>query len=104
MKKLALYLSLLAVIVLLFIASLRIGIIHLQTPLWDLIGKHDGIDATTVWDVRFPRVFGAALLGAALGVAGVICNCFVVFQTKGNNQSPTDFFPVFINPDFSFFN
>jgi len=72
MKKLTLYLSLVAVILLLFIASLQIGIIHLQTPLWDLIGKHDGIDATTVWGVRFPRVFGAALLGAALGVAGVM--------------------------------
>ena len=70
MRKLWLYLVMVLILILLFIASLQIGIVHLHTSLWSLIGKHDGIDATTVWEIRFPRALGAVIAGAALGIAG----------------------------------
>jgi len=71
-KKLAIYFGSLALLFVLFVISLRTGIVHVQTPLWDLIGKHTGTDATTVWDVRMPRALGAMIIGAALGIAGAI--------------------------------
>jgi len=72
MKRSSLYLASLVLLVILFILSLEVGVIHIQTPLLKLIGKHSGIDATTVWDIRFPRAMGALIVGAALGVAGSI--------------------------------
>ena len=54
----------------LFVISLRTGIVHLNHSIFSLIGKHDSVDATTVWDVRFPRALGALIIGAGLGVAG----------------------------------
>jgi iron complex transport system permease protein len=56
----------------LFALSLRTGLLHLHTSLFILIGKNQGIDATTVWQVRLPRALGAILCGSALGAAGVI--------------------------------
>ena len=72
MKRSYLYLFSFVLLVILFILSLQIGVIHLQTPLIKLIGKNSGVDATTVWQIRFPRAMGALLVGAALGVAGAI--------------------------------
>ena len=63
MRKLWLYLVMVLILILLFIASLQIGIVHLHASLWSLIGKHDGIDATTVWEIRFPRALGAVIVG-----------------------------------------
>jgi iron complex transport system permease protein len=54
----------------LFLISLRTGIVHLNHSIFSLIGKHDSVDASTVWDVRFPRALGALFIGAGLGVAG----------------------------------
>jgi iron complex transport system permease protein len=57
----------------LFLLSLRIGVLHLQTPLLDILLKNNhGVDATTVWDIRLPRALGAIIFGAGLGFAGVI--------------------------------
>jgi len=50
--------------------SLQSGILHLHHSIFSLIGKSDSIDATTVWNVRFPRALGAVIIGAGLGVAG----------------------------------
>jgi iron complex transport system permease protein len=72
MKRSSLYLASLVLLVILFILSLEVGVINIQTPLLKLIGKHSGIDATTVWGIRFPRAMGALIVGAALGVAGSI--------------------------------
>ncbi|MEJ0014075.1 MAG: iron chelate uptake ABC transporter family permease subunit [Actinomycetota bacterium] len=38
---------------------------------FSLIGKHS-VDATTVWQIRFPRALGAVIIGAGLGIAGAI--------------------------------
>lgn len=70
MKKFALSIFFAALIAALFVASLQTGILHLSHSFFSLIGKHDSVDATTVWDVRFPRVMGALIIGAGLGVAG----------------------------------
>jgi len=70
MKKLLVSLFFSALIALLFIISLQTGILHLSHSFISLIGRRDSVDATTVWDVRFPRVFGALIIGAGLGVAG----------------------------------
>jgi len=56
---------------LLFVLSLKIGILQIHESLWSLIGKHS-IDAQTVWGVRFPRALGAIIIGAGLGIAGAI--------------------------------
>ena len=72
MKRRFLYLSLAIALVLLFILSLQIGLIHLHQSVFSLIGKNNSVDATTVWDVRFPRAFGAVVIGCALGVAGAL--------------------------------
>jgi iron complex transport system permease protein len=72
MKRSILYIAGLVLLVLLFILSLEIGVIQVHTPLLNLIGKHSGIDATTVWEIRFPRAMGALIVGAALGVAGAL--------------------------------
>ncbi len=71
MKKLFIYLTALLAISALFILSLKIGIVHIHEPLWSLIGKSN-IDASTVWQVRFPRALGAIIIGAGLGIAGAI--------------------------------
>lgn len=69
MKKIFIYVIGLILLSAIFISSLKIGVYQVHTPLLNLIGKHT-IDATTVWDIRFPRVLGAMIIGAALGVAG----------------------------------
>lgn len=71
MKKVAIYLCGSALLLLLFWLSLEIGILQLQHSIFSLIGKH-GVDATTVWQVRFPRALGAVIVGAGLGVAGAV--------------------------------
>ena len=71
MKKVIIYISGFALLFLLFWLSLEIGIVHLNNSVFSLIGKHS-VDATTVWQVRFPRALGAVFIGAALGIAGAI--------------------------------
>ena len=71
MKKLWIYLSGFAVLLFLFWLSLDLGILHLHRSVFALVGKHD-VDATTVWQVRFPRALGAVIIGAGLGVAGAV--------------------------------
>jgi len=71
MKKVAIYSSGLLVLLFLFWLSLDIGILRLHSSVFSLIGKHD-VDATTVWQVRFPRALGAVIIGAGLGVAGAV--------------------------------
>ena len=56
----------------LFLLSLNSGIVQLHSSIWSLLGHHTGIDANTVWQIRFPRALGAVIIGAALGIAGVI--------------------------------
>ena len=70
MRRLWLYTSIVLILIVLFILSLQIGIVHLHSSLWSLIGKNTGVDATTVWQVRLPRALGAIIAGAALGIAG----------------------------------
>ena len=55
----------------LFILSLTTGIVHIHESLWSLIGKNN-VDATTVWQLRFPRALGAIIIGAGLGIAGAV--------------------------------
>ena len=71
MKKVTIYCSGLALLLFLFWLSLDIGIVQLHQSVLSLIGKHN-IDATTVWQVRFPRALGAVIIGAGLGVAGAV--------------------------------
>ena len=71
MKKFSIYVSGFALLLFLFWLSLDIGILQLHSSIFSLIGKH-GLDATTVWQVRFPRALGAVIIGAGLGVAGAI--------------------------------
>jgi iron complex transport system permease protein len=71
MRKLLAYLGGFALLLLLFWLSLEIGILPLHRSIFSLIGKHD-IEATTVWQVRFPRALGALIIGAGLGCAGAI--------------------------------
>lgn len=71
MKKVSIYISGFALLFLLFWLSLEIGIVHLNSSVFSLIGKHT-VDATTVWQVRFPRALGAVIIGAALGIAGAV--------------------------------
>lgn len=72
MKKPLLYVSLIILTIFLFLLSLQIGILHLHSSVFSLIGKSNSVDATTVWDVRFPRALGAMIIGAALGIAGAL--------------------------------
>lgn len=72
MKRIAIYLFFSVLALGLFIASLNIGIIHIHSSLWHLLATHTGTDATTVWQIRFPRALGAAVIGAGLGIAGAI--------------------------------
>jgi iron complex transport system permease protein len=46
--------------------------VQLHTSLWHLLTHHTGTDATTVWQIRFPRALGATIIGAGLGIAGSI--------------------------------
>jgi len=62
----------LILLVALFLLSLNSGIVQLHSSIWSLLGHHTGIDANTVWQIRFPRALGAVIIGAALGIAGVI--------------------------------
>jgi len=71
MKKLGIYTGGLALLLFLFWLSLDVGILHLHHSVFALIGKHD-VDATTIWQVRFPRALGAVIIGAGLGVAGAV--------------------------------
>ena len=71
MRKLWIYLSGFALLLFLFWLSLDLGILHLHRSVFALVGKHD-VDATTVWQVRFPRALGAVIIGAGLGVAGAV--------------------------------
>ena len=69
MKQLWIYLSGFALLLFLFWLSLDLGILHLHRSIFALVGKHD-VDATTVWQVRFPRALGAVIIGAGLGDTG----------------------------------
>ena len=71
MKKVLIYIGGFALLFLLFWLSLEIGIVHLNSSVFSLVGKHT-VDATTVWQVRFPRALGAVIIGAALGIAGAV--------------------------------
>ena len=71
MKKVLIYTSGFVLLFLLFWFSLDIGIVHLNNSVFSLIGKHN-VDATTVWQVRFPRALGAVIIGAGLGIAGAV--------------------------------
>ena len=71
MKKKVIYIATVFIILVLFIFSLKNGILQIHESLWSLIGKHS-IDAQTVWGVRFPRALGAIIIGAGLGIAGAI--------------------------------
>ena len=71
MKKLSIYLGGVAILLFLFWLSLDIGILQIHHSIFALIGQHD-VDATTVWQVRFPRALGAVIVGAGLGVAGAV--------------------------------
>ena len=71
MKKKVIYIATIFVMLLLFVLSLKIGILQIHESLWSLIGKHS-VDAQTVWGVRFPRALGAIIIGAGLGIAGAI--------------------------------
>jgi len=71
MKKKVIYIATIFAMLVLFILSLKIGILQIHESLWSLIGKHS-IDAQTVWGVRFPRALGAIIIGAGLGIAGAI--------------------------------
>jgi iron complex transport system permease protein len=71
MRRVSIYLSGFALLLFLFWLSLDIGILQLHSSIISLIGKH-GVDATTVWQVRFPRALGAVIIGAGLGIAGAI--------------------------------
>ena len=62
----------LLLLIALFLLSLNSGIVQLHSSIWSLLSQHTGIDANTVWQIRFPRALGAVLIGAALGIAGVI--------------------------------
>ena len=70
MRKVLISILLATLAAVLFVISLRTGILHLSHSVFSLIGKHDSVDAVTVWDVRFPRALGALIIGAGLGVAG----------------------------------
>ena len=70
MRKLAFSIFITTLLSALFVISLRTGLLHLSHSIFSLIGRHDSVDATTVWDVRFPRALGAVVIGAGLGVAG----------------------------------
>ena len=70
-RKVLSYVLSLVVIALLFQLSLTTGIVHIHESIWSLIGKNS-VDANTVWQLRLPRVLGALLIGAALGVAGAV--------------------------------
>ncbi len=72
MKKIGLAVLLFTIAAAIFVISLRTGILNLNHSLISLIGKNDSIDATTVWQVRFPRACGALIIGAGLGVAGAL--------------------------------
>lgn len=71
MKKLAIYFTGFALLLFLFWLSLNTGILQLHRSIFTLIGGHD-VDATTVWQVRFPRALGAVIVGAGLGTAGAV--------------------------------
>ncbi len=71
MKKLAIYVGGLSLLLFLFWLSLNTGILQLHRSIFTLIGGHD-VDATTVWQVRFPRALGAVIIGAGLGTAGAV--------------------------------
>jgi iron complex transport system permease protein len=70
-RKILSYLLSLLAIAILFQISLTTGIVHVHESIWSLIGKNT-VDANTVWQLRFPRVLGALIIGAGLGVAGAI--------------------------------
>jgi iron complex transport system permease protein len=72
MKKVALYIGFSALAFVLFGLSLRTGIVQLHTSFWHLLTHHTGTDATTIWQIRFPRALGAVIIGAGLGIAGSI--------------------------------
>lgn len=72
MRKIALYLFVSTIALILFALSLRNGIVQIHTSLWHLLGSHSGVDGTTVWEIRFPRALGALIIGAGLGIAGAI--------------------------------
>ncbi len=72
-REIGIYIGGVILLALLFLLSLRIGVLHLQTPLFDILFKNNhGVDASTVWDIRLPRALGAIIFGAGLGFAGVI--------------------------------
>ncbi len=71
MKKILIYLSGFVLLFLFFWLSLEIGIVQIKSSVFSLIGKHN-VDATTVWQVRFPRALGAVIIGAGLGIAGAV--------------------------------
>lgn len=71
MRKVAIYLGGFALLFFLFWLSLEIGILHLHSSVFALVGKHN-VDATTIWQVRFPRALGAVIIGAGLGIAGAV--------------------------------
>lgn len=54
------------------IISLSLGSanVSLWTAIADLIHHRHSLDETVVWQIRFPRVFLAILVGASLGMAG----------------------------------
>jgi iron complex transport system permease protein len=71
MRRATIYSSGFALLLFLFWLSLDVGIVQIHSSIFSLIGKHT-VDATTVWQVRFPRALGAVIVGAGLGVAGAV--------------------------------
>lgn len=57
---------------LLFLLSLLMGSANISflTAVKDLIHQQQSLDATVLWQIRFPRVLLSVLVGASLGMAG----------------------------------
>ena len=72
MKKVVIYVGCLTLLSILFLISLRTGILQLHSSLWHLLSDRNSTEGVTVWQVRLPRATGAILIGAALGIAGAL--------------------------------
>ncbi len=63
---------------LVLLAAVAVGLLHGSTPIapdqvWHaLLHPHAGILSVVIWQIRFPRIVAAALVGGSLAVAGAV--------------------------------
>lgn len=78
------FIGLTAALILLFIANLNLGSVHLSpAEIWRILIERSGERAAIILNIRLPRILSVILLGGALSVSGFLLQTFFANPIAG---------------------